>query len=52
MLFDERLATIDLASLLRSKYDISRNRGVVGDVEINIYTIYKPHVFKPFEWGS
>ena len=43
----QRLATIDLTSLFRSKYDIGRNRGVVGDVDINIYInilIYISHM--------
>jgi hypothetical protein len=48
MSFDQRLATIDLTSLLRSKYDIGRNRRVVGDFDINIYInilIYISHMY-------
>jgi hypothetical protein len=41
-----------LTSLLRSKYDIGRKRGVVCDIDVNIYIIYKRQVFEPFPRGS
>jgi hypothetical protein len=38
----------DLTSLLMSKDDIGRKREVLGDIDFNIYIIYKSHVFKLF----
>jgi hypothetical protein len=46
-----KVQMVYLTSFSRSKYDISRNRGVVCDIDVNIYIIYKRQVFEPFPRG-